>query len=262
MSSLRFLPQARSPPRRRPASALPRQPFIDAPVRHAVRFLVRLSRDVLVADRGKGPRHRADLRVQALEGGILHPEPPGQLLRSDSKLLIEQLAVRAEQHVGGTQLPGPLQAFEHRRVLGDVVGGDADASGDAVHHPPARRGNHHPDTGRTGVAARGPVAGDDQAKTTIRRQYSHLFTPSVRFRRSSSIAESFSWHAWHTPSTNAATATPRFCRRSSSYSSSSSSSNSGTSFSRTARFSASSASIRSSSSTASPPAASSLALVC
>src|SRR6266508_1729095 len=230
MSSLRFLPQARSPPRRRPASALPRQPFIDAPVRHAVRFLVRLSRDVLVADRGKCPRHRADLRVQALEGGILHPEPPGQLLD-------QQLAIRAEQHVGGTQLPGPPQAFEHRRVLGHVVGGDAAAAGD-------------------------PVAGDDQAKTTIRRQYSHLFTPSVRFRRSSSIAESFSWHAWHTPSTNAATATPRFCRRSSSYSSSSSSSNSGTSFSRTAPFSASSASMRSSSSTASPPAASSLALVC
>src|SRR6266498_2082099 len=255
MSSLRFLPQARSPPRRRPASALPRQPFIDAPVRHAVRFLVRLSRDVLVADRGKGPRHRADLRVQALEGGILHPEPPGQLLD-------QQLAVRAEQHVGGAQLPCPLQAFEDRRVFGDIVGGDADPSSDTVHHASARRRDHHPDARRAGVAARSPVTGDDQAKTTIRRQYSHLFTPSVRFKRSSSIAESFSWHAWHTPSTSAATATPRFCPRRSSYSSSSSSSNSGTSFSLVARFSASSASIRPSSSTASPPTASSLALVC
>ena len=42
---------------------------------------------------------------------------------------------------------------------------------------------------RAGVPPRGAVAVQDQAKTTIRRQYSHLFTPSVRLSRSSSTAE-------------------------------------------------------------------------
>ena len=61
-----------------------------------------------------------------------------------------------------------------------------------------------------------PVAADDQVKTRILRQYSHLLMPPARFSRSSSRADSFWWQPWHTPSSSAAAPTPRFCRRRSS----------------------------------------------
>src|SRR5438309_548184 len=185
-------------------------------------MLVLLARNVLQTDVRELGEELPGLVIQALEGGVLHPVPPGQLLDKET-------AVGAQQHVRCAEITGPLQAGDGRTVLGHVVRGDPDSLRDLRQDLALHRAHHRADPRRPRIAAGRAVAGDDHTKTRIRRQYSHLFTPCVRLDRSNSMAESFWWHPWHTPSTSAATPTPRFCRRRSSYSSRSSSSTAGTS---------------------------------
>ena len=147
--------------------------------------------------------------VEPLEGRVLHLPPTGELFD-------EQPAIRAQEHVGRTELARAFETADRGGVLRDVVGRDADPLGDLRDDLPVLVRDLDTDPGGPRVAASRAVAVQDQTKTTIRRQYSHLFTPSVRFRRSSSTAESFSWQAWHTPSTIAAAPTPCFCSRRSS----------------------------------------------
>src|SRR4029453_2221143 len=126
--------------------------------------------------------------VEPLEGWVLH-------LPSTGELFDEQPAVRAQEHVGRAELAGAVEAANRGRVLGYVVGRDTDPLRDLGHALAVLVGDLHTDPGRPGVAAGRAVAVQDQTRTTIRRQYSHLFTPSARLRRSSSRAESFSWQA-------------------------------------------------------------------
>src|SRR5207249_7970634 len=145
-----------------------------------------------------------------LEGGVLHPEPA-------MSLRDQQAAVGTEEHVGGPELAGPLRSRDGRPVLRDVVGGDADALGDLRENLSVLVGDHGADPSGAGIAAGRAVTRDDQLHPTrMRRQYSHRFTPWTFFRRAISIAESFWWQPWHTPSVSAAAPTPRFCRRRSS----------------------------------------------
>src|SRR6266545_2228642 len=192
-----------------PASALAGQPLVDAPVRESVRLHVALAPDVLEPNILELLDQRPRLMVEPLEGRVLHPPPTGELFD-------EQPAVRAQEHVGRTELARAFQPADRGGVLGHVVGRDADPLGDLGDDLAVLVGDLHADPGRPGVPACRAVAVQDQTRTTIRRQYSHLFTPLVRFRRSSSTAESFSWQAWHTPSTIAAAPTPCFCSRRSS----------------------------------------------
>ena len=111
------------------------------------------------------------------------------------QLLDQQPAVRTQQHLGRAQLPCPFEPADRRCVLGDVVGRLADALGDLGYDGAVIVGDLDTDPRGPGVAPGRAVAVQRQAKTTIRRQYSHLFTPSVRFRRSSSTAESLLWRS-------------------------------------------------------------------
>jgi hypothetical protein len=111
---------------------------------------------------------RARLVVEPLERGVLDLPPAGELFD-------QQPAIRTQEHVGRAELPCAFETADRRRVLGPGVGRDADPVGD--------RGDDR------------AVAVDRQAKTTFRRQYSHLYTPSVRFRRSSSTADIYSGQA-------------------------------------------------------------------
>ena len=97
------------------------------------------------------------------------------LLRSDSRLLIEQLS-------GRFRVKNPT--LQRRRVLGDVVRGHPDPF--ALLRDQASVGtlDVNPDPSRAGVPPRRAVGVDDQAKIRIRRQYSHLRMPSSRFSRS------------------------------------------------------------------------------
>ena len=140
---------------------------------------------MLVGDALERGRDRSHLLVEPLEGRVLH-------LEAARELLDQQAAVRAQDDLRRPELPRALEAAERRGVLGDIVRRDADALGDLVEDLAVLVGDHDADAGGPGVPPRGAVAVQDQAKTTIRRQYSHLFTPSVRLSRSSSTAESFS----------------------------------------------------------------------
>jgi hypothetical protein len=113
--------------------------------------------------------------MQPLQRRVLH-------LEATSELLDEQTAVRTQRHLARAELECAFEASDRGGVLGNVVGGDADPLGDLRQHRAVGAGDRDPDAGRPGVAARRSVARDDQTKTTIRRQYSHLFTPSMRFR--------------------------------------------------------------------------------
>jgi hypothetical protein len=128
---------------------------------------------------------RACLLVEPLERGVLDLPPAGELFD-------QQPAVRTQEHVGRDEVTCAFETPDRRRVLGYVVGRNADPLGDlgddlavVVRDLDADPSGPRVPTGRA-------VAVERQAKTTIRRQYSHLFTPSVRFRRSSSTADSFS----------------------------------------------------------------------
>ena len=123
--------------------------------------------------------------MQRFQMGGLDPVPPGQLLH-------EEMRIAPQQDVGRAELGGPPEPLTRRRVFRDVVGRLTDPLRDRVDHVALGRGDHDADAGGSGVPPRRAVAGDDHAKITIRRQYSHLLTPSIRFSLSSSIAESFS----------------------------------------------------------------------
>jgi len=118
-------------------------------------------------------------------------------------------------HAAGAERGGLPEPLERRGVLGDVVRRLADPLRDLGDDVPFLIDDLDTDARRTGIAPRRAVTADDQ-KTRIRRQCSHLLTPSTRLTWSSSIAESCSWHPWHTPSTSAATPMPFFCLRRSS----------------------------------------------
>jgi hypothetical protein len=152
---------------------------------------------------------RAGLVVEPLERRVLHLPPAGELFD-------QQAAVRTQEQVGRAELSGAFETADRGRVFGHVVGRDAEPLGDLGDDRTVLVRDLDTDPGGPRVTAGRAVAVQDQTKTTIRRQYSHLLTPSVRFRRSSSTAESFSWQAWHTPSTIAAAPTPCFCSRRSS----------------------------------------------
>src|ERR1700675_4417700 len=140
--------------------------------------------------------------MQRLQVGRLDPVDPRELVD-------QQLTVGAEDHSSGPQVARLLQALDSRRVLRDVVGGIADAFADLGDNLSGGIGYGYADPGGAGIAPSGPITGDCQ-KTRIRRQRSHLFTPSDLFIRSSSDAESCSWQPWQTPSTSAAAPTPFF----------------------------------------------------
>src|SRR5439155_23784982 len=176
-----------------------------------------LARNVLVADVAESAGQGPNLLMESLERGVLHPESPGQLLD-------EELAVGAQEDLFRPQILGQGQAGDGRSILRHVVGGYADALGHLGHDLAARASHVDTDPGGPWVPSGRPVAADDQVKTRILRQYSHLLMPPARFSRSSSRADSFWWQPWHTPSTRAAAPTPFFWRLRSSYSSRSSSS--------------------------------------
>src|SRR4029453_14226212 len=172
-SSPRFLlrlPQMWDRRRPLPASALAGQPLVDAPVRERVRLHVALAPDVLEPNLLELLDQCPRLMVEPLGGRVFHLPPTGELFD-------EQPAVRAQEHVGRAELARAFQPADRGGVLGGVVGRDADPPGAPVGDPPAA-------PGRPGVPAGRAVTVQDQTRTTIRRQYSHLFTPSVRFRRS------------------------------------------------------------------------------
>ncbi len=145
---------------------------------------VPLARHVLVSDARETSSELPGLGVQTLQVGVLHLEPSGQLLDHET-------AVGTEQHVVRAELGRTPEPVDRGGVLRNVVGRDADAARDLGDGLAGCVGYVNADPGRPRIAARGTVAGDDQAKITMRRQYSHLFTPSVFFSLSSSMAESF-----------------------------------------------------------------------
>ena len=107
------------------------------------------------------------------------------------QLLDQQLAVRAKVHTTGAELGGAAEPFERGGVLGDVVGSLADPFCYLGDDLPVFIDDLDADARRPGIAACRAVAADDQ-KTRIRRQCSHLLTPSTRLSLSSSMAESCS----------------------------------------------------------------------
>jgi hypothetical protein len=131
---------------------------------------------------------RARLVVEPLERGVLDLPPAGELFD-------QQPAIRTQKHVGRAKLPCAFETAYRRRVLGHVVGRDADPLGDLRDDLAVVVGDLDADARGSRVRTGRAVAVERQSKTTIRRQYSHLFTPSVRFRRSSSTADIFSWQA-------------------------------------------------------------------
>lgn len=141
--------------------------------------------DVLETHLPEAGDERARLVVEPLERGVLHLPPAGELLD-------QQPAVRTQEHVGRPEVPCAFETADRRRVLGDIVGRDADPLGDLGDDLAIVVGDLDADPRGSRVPTGRAVAVERQAKTTIRRQYSHLFTPSVRFRRSSSTADSFS----------------------------------------------------------------------
>jgi hypothetical protein len=128
---------------------------------------------------------RARLVVEPLERGVLDLPPAGELFD-------QQPAVRTQEHVGRAEVPCAFKTADRRGVLGYVVGRDADPLGDLGDDLAVVVRDLDADPRGARVPTGRAVAVERQAKTTIRRQYSHLFTPSVRFRRSSSTADSFS----------------------------------------------------------------------
>src|SRR5207302_6718170 len=177
-----------------PAGALPGEPLVDAHIGELVRVLVALPRHVLQLHARKGSDERPGLLVQSDQGWVLHPESPRQLLDQEA-------TVRAKGDVPRTELLRLLEPGDGRPVLGDVVRGDPDPLRDLREDLPPLVPDDGSDRGRPGVPPGRTITLDDYAPTRIRRQYSHLFTPSWRLSRESSIAESFWWHPWHTPST-------------------------------------------------------------
>src|SRR5215212_1357228 len=73
------------------------EPVVDALVGERVRVLVALPRDVLVGDPFEPPCQIRGLSMQPLQPFVLHLEAARQLLN-------EQAAIRAKEHVGGSEL--------------------------------------------------------------------------------------------------------------------------------------------------------------
>src|SRR6185503_18215067 len=117
------LPQTRGRCRALPTSALAGQPLVDASVRERVRLDVAFATDVLELHLVEPLDQRAGLVVEPLERRVLHLPPAGELFD-------QQAAVRTQEQMGRAELPGAFETADRGRVLGDVVGRDAEPLGD------------------------------------------------------------------------------------------------------------------------------------